>query len=83
MFGNNEGGPPRVGQFFVAIEPGVFGNKDFLLRIEELFLEILKQDNTMLPGDERLAARIEAKKNGVRVDIEILKAVKSYKKETL
>jgi (2R)-3-sulfolactate dehydrogenase (NADP+) len=56
-FANNEGGPPRTGQFFIAIAPGIFGGNEFPDRLEELFTRMVAEPGTRLPGQKRLAAR--------------------------
>ena len=78
LFNNNEGGPPRTGQFFIAFNPDLFGKERFNRRILELFKAILNQDGTQLPCDERVAARKETRERGVDVDITLLTKLKNY-----
>jgi (2R)-3-sulfolactate dehydrogenase (NADP+) len=66
-FANNEGGPPRTGQFFIAIAPGAFGGGDFQDRIEELLTRMVAEPGTRLPGEKRLAARERTAAAGVSV----------------
>lgn len=75
-FGNNEGGPPRTGQFLMTIDPARF-NPGFGQGIEDLAAAILAQEGTMLPGDERLAARKKAAAEGVRVPESLLNKIKA------
>ena len=56
-FVDNEGGPPRTGQFFIAIDPDCFSDPDFGDRFEALIAAMLEQDGTRLPGDRRLLSR--------------------------
>jgi (2R)-3-sulfolactate dehydrogenase (NADP+) len=77
-FADDLNGPPNVDQFILAFNPTLFGSDNYLNRIEELFSEILNQKGTQLPCDERLAARIKTKKEGVIVDEPLLSKLKSY-----
>jgi len=61
---DNRGGPPRIGQFFIAINPAVFAC-DFSARIEMLFGAILSENGTRLPGERRYAARAAATQQGI------------------
>lgn len=60
-----EGNPPKVGQLLLAIAPGPLSGELFYARIEDLFAEILDQENTRLPGQRRLALRRRAHEQGV------------------
>jgi (2R)-3-sulfolactate dehydrogenase (NADP+) len=64
-FANNDGGPPRTGQFFIAIASSIFGGPAFEDRLEELFTRMLAEPGTRLPGDMRLAAPQRTKIAGV------------------
>jgi (2R)-3-sulfolactate dehydrogenase (NADP+) len=66
-FANNDGGPPRTGQFFIAIASTTFAGPGFADRLEELFTRMLAEPGTRLPGDKRLAARKQTKIAGVTV----------------
>ena len=66
-FADNEGGSPRTGQFFVAIDPDAFLGASFRDRIETLFGRILEQEGTWLHGDDRLAARKRTAAGGVTI----------------
>ncbi len=60
-----KGPAPRIGQYFILINPAAFTGDGFLTRIEELFGEILGQQGTRLPGDKRLAQREQSRKQGI------------------
>ena len=64
-FGGNEGGSPRTGQFFIAINPGPFSGGDFAARMASLVEEITGQDGARLPGSRRQGARSRIKRDGV------------------
>lgn len=66
-FANDEGGPPRTGQFFVALEPEAFLGDGFAARIELLIGAISLQPGVRLPGSRRLAARSAAAVHGITV----------------
>lgn len=55
---NNDGGPPQGGEFILAMDPDLFGNRDgWLDHCETLFSQITAQDGVRLPGDRRRACR--------------------------
>lgn len=62
-----EGPPPRIGQYFILINPSAFAGKGFLPRIEELLGEILAQEGARLPGDRRLVQREQSRKQGINL----------------
>jgi (2R)-3-sulfolactate dehydrogenase (NADP+) len=63
-----EGPPPRVGQFFLALDSRAFcGPNDFGRRAELLFGEILATQGARLPGDRRLKLRERARTEGIVV----------------
>ena len=76
-FGDCNGGPPRTGQFLIAIDPALFGGTGFTARVEMLFAAMLSEPGTRLPGDRRLAAR-KAHADGVAVDNALLALIKHY-----
>jgi len=66
-FADNQGGSPRTGQFFMAIDPGTFAGAGFADQVARLFGAISDQDGARLPGDRRLAARARTAKDGVTI----------------
>jgi len=66
-FFDSAGGPPRVGQFFLLLDPARFAGEGFGARVEALCGAILAQPGTRLPGDRRLAARARAVSKGVEI----------------
>ncbi len=66
-FADNSGGPPRTGQFFMAMNPEFFAGANFSERIEFLFGTMLNQDGVRLPGDRRLRARRRTATEGVTI----------------
>ncbi|MBT8426043.1 MAG: Ldh family oxidoreductase [Silicimonas sp.] len=66
-FSGTKGGPPKTGQFFIAIDPDATSGGAFAERIADLAGAIHAQDGARLPGDGRKAKRKEAEKQGVAV----------------
>jgi (2R)-3-sulfolactate dehydrogenase (NADP+) len=62
--GDDHGGPPRLGQTFIAIDPGALA-PGFVSRIETMLTAMLAQDGVRLPGARRHAKRIITEKDGV------------------
>lgn len=63
-----DGGPPRGGEFILAIDPARFGNgHGWSAGADALFSEILSQEGARLPGDGRAARRAKVAKEGVRI----------------
>lgn len=77
QFGNNIGGPPGVGQFFIAIDPNAYA-RGFDNRAESMIEAMLAQENVRLPGDRRHQHRISAKESGVRLDPDTYQKLKGY-----
>ncbi len=75
----------RLGQMFVAIDPGaLLGSETYLERIETLVETMLSDENVRLPGARRERQRAAAQENGVEVSEELLReiaalAAKSHK----
>lgn len=76
-FGDCEGGPPRTGQFVIAIDPAVFGGPGFTARVDLLFSAMLSEPGTRLPGDRRLAAR-RSHADGIAIDNTLLSLIHTY-----
>ncbi len=71
-FSGTAGGPPRTGQFFIAIDPSTTSEDAFASGIGELVSAIRSQDGAHLPGDGRRAKRIAAEEDGVAVNLATL-----------
>lgn len=64
----DEGGPARLGQAFLAIDPGALaGNNTYLDRVETLVDAMLEDEGVRLPGDRRRKLRDEALKHGIDI----------------
>ena len=66
-FFDAKGGPPRVGQFFLVLDPARFAGEAFAARVGDLVAAILAQPGARLPGDRRLAARAKAREQGIAI----------------
>lgn len=71
-FSGPAGGPPKTGQFFMAIDPAATSDGHFAQRMADLVDAIRVQDGAHLPGDGRGGKRIAAQKNGVAVNVATL-----------
>ncbi len=76
-FGNNSGGPPGVGQLFIAIEPNLYTD-DFITRSEAMLQAMTDQDGVRLPGDRRHQSRRKTAAEGVWLDLDLYQKLKSY-----
>lgn len=62
--GDDTGGPPRLGQTFIAIDPAAMA-EGFVPRIEQMLKAMLAQDGVRLPGARRHANRHVREHEGV------------------
>ena len=76
-FSGTEGGPPRTGQFFLAIAPGAFSGGVFDERIARLVAAVADQPGVHLQGQGRKAAREKADRDGVMVAAKTLAAIEA------
>lgn len=77
-FATNEGGSPRTGQFFIAIDPAAFGGADFGDRLEHLLNAIEGQEGARLPGQGRLAARERTGAEGITIADGLYEKIRGY-----
>lgn len=75
-FGDCEGGPPRTGQFVIALAPEKFGGPDFRDRLETMLTAVLESPAVRLPGERRLAAR-KANAAGIAVSKDAVAALEA------
>jgi (2R)-3-sulfolactate dehydrogenase (NADP+) len=78
---DNEGGPPGVGQLFVAFDPNRFGIESFDGRIDAYANDITAEPGVRLPGDRRHQKMREASENGVEVSDELLEHLRTFLNE--
>lgn len=72
--GDDLGGPPRLGQTIIAIQPG---NPGFSSRIEGLLDDMQTEQGVRIPGDRRHANRRQAEAEGVLVDDALMEQLRS------
>ncbi|MEP6830060.1 MAG: Ldh family oxidoreductase [Rhizomicrobium sp.] len=63
-FMDAKGGPPRLGQFLIALDPQHFAGASFAGRMTEL-VSAIADDGARLPGDRRLVPRERAARDGL------------------
>ena len=67
-YDNKDGGPPRGGEFMLAIDPARLGDKEgWLDHAEGFFAGLTALDGVRLPGDRRYANRALTPSQGVQV----------------
>lgn len=76
-FSGTVGGPPRTGQFFLAIDPSATSGGGFAERLAALAEAIHIQEGAHLPGDGRQGKRLIACKNGVSVNVATLEKIEA------
>lgn len=76
-FSGTAGGPPKTGQFFMAIDSEATSSGGFADGISGLVNAVHSQDGAHLPGDGRRAKRIRARTDGVVVSLATLEKVEA------
>ena len=71
-FFEDEGPPPGVGQFLIALDPGPFSDGSFGDRLEVLLGAIEAEPGARLPGTRRLVLRRKAAAEGILVPAVLL-----------
>ena len=67
-YDNKDGGPPRGGEFMLAIDPARLGDPEgWLDHAESFFANLTALDGVRLPGDRRYANRARTPNQGVQV----------------
>jgi (2R)-3-sulfolactate dehydrogenase (NADP+) len=79
-FMDAKGGPPRLGQFLIALDPNHFAGASFAARMTELVAAIA-EDGARLPGDRRLAVRERAAREGLSVTEELHAQIRELAKD--
>ncbi len=64
---NKDGGPPRGGEFLLAMDPARIGGDDWLDHTETFFERMLAMDGVRLPGARRYGNRQEAPTAGIEI----------------
>jgi (2R)-3-sulfolactate dehydrogenase (NADP+) len=74
-FSGTAGGPPRTGQFFIAIDVAASSGGGFGERVTRLVEAIAAQEGAHIPGSKRKAARAKAGA-GVAVSADLVKQIR-------
>jgi (2R)-3-sulfolactate dehydrogenase (NADP+) len=74
-FSGTAGGPPRTGQFFIAIDVATSSGGAFGERVTRVVEAIAAQDGAHIPGSKRKAARAKAAA-GIAVSADLVKQIK-------
>jgi (2R)-3-sulfolactate dehydrogenase (NADP+) len=73
-FGDDLGGPPNVGQLFLALDPAKFSaGAGFARHLETMLSELEAAPGARLPGARRAAAQAQARAKGIIVSAALLK----------
>jgi (2R)-3-sulfolactate dehydrogenase (NADP+) len=67
-FSGDKGGPPRTGQFFIAIDPGPTSGGAFAERLGTVLGAFTAEPGAHLPGSAKRAARARSAAGGIAVD---------------
>lgn len=68
---NKDGGPPRGGEFMLAMDPARFGDQAWLDHTEQFFDKMASIEGVRLPGARRHATRDTSRSHGVQVPGEL------------
>jgi len=72
-FFSEEGNKPRIGQAFLAIDPGALAGMDrYFERVETIVSTMLADAEVRLPGSRRFAAEKSARDKGIEVPDELI-----------
>ena len=77
-FMENDGRPIGCGQFFIAIEPGLFSGGDFDLQVAALKKSITTQEGARLPNARREANARRLAKQGLPIERALYERLKSF-----
>jgi len=77
-FSGTAGGPPRTGQFFIAIAPDAFSGGVFDARILALTQAISDQPGTRLQGSRRRSNRLRNDRDGVAIDEALITRIEAF-----
>lgn len=77
-FQENDGKPIGCGQFFIALEPGLFSGGTFSKQVGALARSITSQQGARLPNARRAEARKRLAKDGMPIDRTLYDRLKSF-----
>jgi (2R)-3-sulfolactate dehydrogenase (NADP+) len=74
---DDKGGPPRLGQFILAIVPDGFGNAGAVEHAARLVAEMESEAGVRLPGSRRLAERQRVAREGIRLEETLASSIRA------
>ncbi len=77
-FTENDDKPIGCGQFFIALEPGMFSGGAFAKQVEALAKSIWSQPGARLPNARREANRKRLSKEGMPIDRELFERLRNF-----
>ena len=77
-FGGNEGGSPRTGQYFIAIDPDLASGGGFHSNLQALAAAVTGQEDARLPGSRRALNRRKSEKDGIAVNQHVLDKLRAF-----
>lgn len=80
-FSGTAGGPPRTGQFFIAIDPGPTSGGLFAERLGRLAGLMEAETDGRLPGSRKRAARARSDVDGIAVPASMIETLASLAKD--
>lgn len=75
---NDQGPPPELGQFLLAIDPSRLSGGDFGERMEALVALLEAEEGVRLPGSKRAALRDQAEREGVTLPTKRFEMVERF-----
>jgi len=77
-FFTDEGRPTRIGQAFLAIDPGALAGREVFYERVETLIETMTEDPAVrLPGERRRRNREEAERDGVAIAPDLVKKIRA------
>jgi (2R)-3-sulfolactate dehydrogenase (NADP+) len=77
-FFTEEGRPTRIGQAFLAVDPGALaGNDVYFERVETLVAAMTEEAGVRLPGARRSTNRERAAREGIRIPLELMARIRA------
>lgn len=81
-FFTEEGRPTRIGQAFLAVDPGALAGRDAYLERVETLVEAMRADSGVrLPGERRIANARKSAADGLQVPPELLAKIRALAAE--
>ena len=74
---DDKGGPPKLGQFMLVLDPKAIGGANALCRLGELAAMIGLEPGTRLPGRRGLVLRRKASADGLVIDDDVMAAIEA------